>query len=524
MSPVVGQGTVTFVILGAAIVLFVSNRVPVAIVAMGVSLSLWATGVLEIDEALAGFGDPTVLFIAGTFVVAEALDATGVTTWVGQQMLARSGTGTDRLLSTMMVVCALLTALITPNASVASLIPAAVLVSLRSREAPSRLLIPLAFAAHAGALLALTGSPVSVIVSDALEDAGGERFGFFEFALAGIPLLIGTIVIVRLLGPRLLPDRTPEHAPVDFGDLARTLRSEYELPESQGLFDRRRGTAEVVIPPRSPLAGKHVFPGMVTDSGELVVLAVRRGGEELGPSDTYLRVGDVLVVRGSRMALDEHLADEEVLRVTEPSLVRRQVVPLGLGAKEAVAILALMVVVLATGTVPPAVASLGAAMAVVLLRILTIEQAYRSVSWTTVVIVAGMIPLSVAMRTTGAASTLADGLVSIVGDAGPRMLLLGLFVLVAVLGQLISNTATALVVLPVAVSSAADLGVSPTPVLMALNVAATASLLTPVATPANLMVMEPAGYRFGDYWRLGLPVLAWYGVISVLWVPFVWGW
>ena len=155
---------------------------------------------------------------------------------------------------------------------------------------------------------------------------------------------------------------------------------------------------------------------------------------------------------------------------------------------------------------------------------MSIDQAYRAVSWTTVVLVAGMIPLSAAMQSTGAASTLADGLVDLVGDAGPRMLLLGLFLLVAILGQLISSTATALIVIPIALTSAVDLGVSPTPVLMAVNVAATASLLTPVATPANMMIMEPAGYRFGDYWKLGLPVLVYYGVISVLWVPLVWQW
>jgi di/tricarboxylate transporter len=91
-----------------------------------------------------------------------------------------------------------------------------------------------------------------------------------------------------------------------------------------------------------------------------------------------------------------------------------------------------------------------------------------------------------------------------------------------VLGQLIGNTATALIVLPIAVSAAVELDVSPRPVLMAVNMAATAALLTPVATPANPMVMEPGGYRFGDYWKLGLPLMGWYFVVSVLLVPVVW--
>jgi di/tricarboxylate transporter len=202
--------------------------------------------------------------------------------------------------------------------------------------------------------------------------------------------------------------------------------------------------------------------------------------------------------------------------------VRRQVVPLGLGAKEAIAVLAVMVGLLATGAVPPAAAALLAAGALVLLKVVTIDHAYRAISWTTVILVAGMIPLSTAMQSTGAAADLADGLVDLVGDAGPYALLIGLFVLVAVLGQLISNTATALIVIPVAISSAAELDVSARPVLMAVNVAATAALLTPVATPANMMVMEPGGYRFGDYWKLGLPLMGWYAVIAIVVVPLIW--
>jgi di/tricarboxylate transporter len=108
-----------------------------------------------------------------------------------------------------------------------------------------------------------------------------------------------------------------------------------------------------------------------------------------------------------------------------------------------------MVVLLATGAVPPAVAGLLAAGAIVVGRVLTIEQAYRGISWTTVVLVAGMIPLSTAMVETGAAARLADGLVDIFGS-GPHLLLLGLFLLTALLGQLISNMATALIVLPIA--------------------------------------------------------------------------
>src|SRR3954453_22986174 len=126
------------------------------------------------------------------------------------------------------------------------------------------------------------------------------------------------------------------------------------------------------------------------------------------------------------------------------------------------------------------------------------------------------------MTESGAADKLAKGLVDVVGDAGPHVLLIGLFLLPAILGQLISNMATALIVIPIAITAAADMDVSAKPVLMAVTVSAAASFLTPVATPANLMVMGPGGYRFSDYWKLGLPLLLLFGVVAVLLVPAIW--
>ena len=514
--------TITFLILGAVVVVFVLDRLPIAIVAIGTALSLWATGVLSLSQALAGFGDPTVVFIASLFVVSEGLEAAGVTAWVGQQLFARVGASRTRLVVLTMLLVALLTAVITVNGSVAALVPVAVLLCVRLRRSPSQLLLPVAFGAHAGSLLTLTGTPVNVIVSGAAADAGVGRFGFFEFALVGIPLVVGTISIVLLFSERLLPHRSGRAIARDFSDHARTLVEQYELGGAgDELFTHRSGVAEVVIPPRSDLVGETVFPGMVTESGDLVVLAVQRSGQDLA-GENVLAVGDTLLLEGSWGALDEHLEDPDVLVVDRPDVVRRQTVPLGPGAKRAIVALAGMVVLLATGAVPPAVAGLLAAGALVLLGVLTVEEAYRGISWTTVILVGGMISLSTAMAETGAAATLADGLVDVVGDAGPYALLLGIFLLTAALGQLISNMATALIVIPVAISAAKDMDVSAKPVLMAVAVSAAAAFLTPVATPANLMVMEPGGYRFGDYWKLGLPLLALFGVVAVLLVPVFW--
>ncbi len=581
-----------------------SNRVPVGIVAIGAALSLWFTGVLELEQVLAGFGDPTVLFIASLFVVSEGLDATGVTAWAGQQLIDRAGEGRTRLVVLMMLLVAGLTALISVNGAVAALLPVVVVMAVRLGRSPSQLLMPLVFGAHAGSLLALTGTPVHVLVSDAAASAGERAFGYFEFALAGIPMLVGSIAIVVLFGERLLPDRTARNIPADLSQHARTLIEQYRLEDgafhlrlrensplvgmpatSVNLFDypevnlvgmqtkqagvlegmrslgegdlllvrgsseaiagladdlvlgirteepvdvtdtlvsQRSGLAEVVIPPRSELIGQAVFRGMVTESGDLVVLSVKRGGEEIDMEEITLTQGDTLLLQGTWEALDERLADPEVLVVDSPELVRRQAVPLGAGAKHALVVLGGMVLALATGVVPPAVAGLVAACAMVLLRVVTVEGAYRGINWTTVVLVAGMTPLSVAMTQTGAAELISDQLIALVGPLGPYALLAGLFVLTATFGQLISNMATALIVIPIALAAAGDLGLSVRPVLMSVTIAAAGAYLTPVATPVNMMVMGPAGYKFGDYWKLGLPLLGLSFVIAVFLVPLIW--
>jgi di/tricarboxylate transporter len=525
----VSHATLTLIVLGVTVALFVANRLPPEVVAIGAALALYATGVLDSAQVVAGFGDPAVTFIASLFVVSEGLDASGVTAWAGQKLIARAGASARRLLVLVLALVAGASALITPNGSVAALLPIGVVMAMQAKRRASTFLMPLAFTASAGSLLALTGSPVNVLVSEAASASAHRGFGFLSFALAGIPLVVGTIAICVLLGDRLLPTRTARTISPNLSQHARTLVEQYAIDSdvmarerlAHGLMTRDAGVAEVVIPPRSDLLGEKFFPGMVTSSGDLVVLAVQRNGEDRD-GDTVLTVGDTLLLQGKWDALDENLEDPDVLVVDSPQQVRRQAVPLGRGAAPAILILIGMVALLASGAVPPFVASLLAACAMIVLRVVTVEQAYRSVSWTAVVMIGAMFAVSVAIKDSGAAERIAHGLVETVGAGGPHALLFGLFVLTATFGQLISNTATALIVIPIAVSAATELGVSPRPVLMSVAVAAAASFLTPIATPANLMVMEPGGYHFGDYWKLGICLMALFFVVSTLLVPVIW--
>ncbi len=263
-------------------------------------------------------------------------------------------------------------------------------------------------------------------------------------------------------------------------------------------------------------------PGLVVAGSDLLILGVLRQGRDRGATETVLKVGDTVLLEGRWASLDDRAGDADVLVVDSPELIRRQGVPLGPRSKIAIGVLVAMFVLLATSVVPAAMAALLAAGAMIVLRVLSVEQAYRRIPWTTVLLVAGMLPMSTAIKSSGAGDLVAGVIVGAVDEAGPYALLVAMFIVTVVFGQLISNTATALIMIPIAVSAAAQLDLSARPVLMSLCVASAAAFLTPIATPANMMIMGPAGYRFGDYWKLGLVMVALFFVVSVGFVPLVW--
>lgn len=287
------------------------------------------------------------------------------------------------------------------------------------------------------------------------------------------------------------------------------------------LVDRDAGIAEIVVAPRSSAVGATTFPGMVRDDG-LVVLSIRRHNHDVGAHIVELAEGDTLLVHGPWAAVHALEDDHQVLVVESSEELRRQTVPLGHTAPRAAIILVVMIALLASGVVPPVVAGLLAAISMVLTRVITADQAYRAISWQTVVLIAALIPMSMAITDSGAAETVARPIVELVSGHSPYLLLVALFVLTAALGQFISNAATTLIVIPIALAAAADVGVDARPVLMVVCVAGAAALLTPIATPANMIVMNPGGYRFGDYWRLGAVVMVAWLVVAVLVIPWVW--
>jgi di/tricarboxylate transporter len=504
-----------------------------------------------------------------------------------------------------MIVAAIFSGLIGMNGAVAAMLPVIVVVAVRTGVAPSRLMIPLAFACLTGSKLTLLGTPVNVIAATQADEAGVGHIGFLEWSVLGIPLLAGTIVIVLFFGRWLLPERRSLSIPADFSAHAQTLIEQYRLEdglhhfrvrstspyvgksrtdvdlkdyadlnlvallESDGasplkraqiaegdlvlvrgdaetagrfaldmhlglredekagpiadvLLGRASGLAEVVIPLRSKMIGQMAFPGMTTEDGNLMILAIQRGGIELNQEPVALHAGDHLLLQGTWKALDQYLADPKVLVVDSPEVVQKQAVALGQGAPAAIGILALLFILLAFEIVPPPVAAVICATLMVIVRVLTLPQLYRGIDWNTCILIGAMIPPATAMTKTGAAALIGDYVVTALGSAGPHVVLMGIFLVTAVVSQFISNTSSALVMMPIGLATASELGVSPLSMMLGVAMGASASFLTPFANGVSLMVYGPGGYRFGDFWKLGLIVMIWALIVTVVVIPLYW--
>ena len=281
------------------------------------------------------------------------------------------------------------------------------------------------------------------------------------------------------------------------------------------------GMVEVMLPPDSELIGQTLRQAAFRSRHGLSVLGIRRGGRPLSGSlaGEKLAFGDILLVAGAWKRITLLQGDPKAFLVLTLPAELTEVAPAYRQAPFALTILLAMVALMTFGLVPNAVAVLLAALAMGLFRCLRMEDAYRSINWPSLVVIAGMLPLAKALEKTGGITVIADGLVVGLGGFGPLALLAGTFLLTALVGLFISNTATAVLMAPVAIAAAQKIGVSPYPFAMTVAVAASAAFATPVSSPVNTLVLAPGGYRFNDFMRVGLPLILLVMAITVLVVP-----
>lgn len=326
----------------------------------------------------------------------------------------------------------------------------------------------------------------------------------------------GDELLVRATAPII------EQAMADFNFGVQVL-DEYAEPLSGTLLSHEIGLAEVLVTPRSGFIGQTLAESNFYKRYRVQVLGVLRNNELAKRQRVKLQFGDSLLVRGS-WANIEQLVNERrnFVVVGRPEAMAQQIVDISRDTMVAGGILLAMIALMVSGVVPTVIAAVGAAVAMVLFGCLNAEQAYRGISWSSVVLIAAMIPMSTALQVTGGAELIANALVNTLGAMGPLVLMAGVFVLTSGFSQVISNTATTVLVAPIILATALSLGLSPYPFLMIVAVGASSALLTPIGTPPNLLVMAPGGYSFGHYLRVGFPLVVLYLVVSLLLIPLIW--
>jgi di/tricarboxylate transporter len=326
------------------------------------------------------------------------------------------------------------------------------------------------------------------------------------------------------------------HEVIQPGDLLLLQGSFHDLAILQGLQDlditkqserlseelesQQIGATEVLLSPRTTIAGRTLASLMFRERYGISVLAVWRKGKAFrtGLQDLPLQFGDALLVYGQRRNLEALARDPDFLVLDETAAQAPRLEK----AKIAVVIMVAVILSAILGLVPISIAALAGATCMVLTTCLSMEEAYRAIEWKVVFLIAAMLPLGAAIENTGAAQMGASALIATVGDMGPRWVVGALFFITVLGTQIIPTAALVVLMTPVALSTSATLGISPHLLMMTVAIAASSSFASPLSHPAHLLVMGPGGYRFMDYVKVGIPITLISLVISVILLPMLW--
>lgn len=284
------------------------------------------------------------------------------------------------------------------------------------------------------------------------------------------------------------------------------------------------GMAEIVLMPTSQLVNRRVKESGFRSKYGINIVGIRRKGEYIMDdlADLHLHSGDVLLVQGTWASISRLGNEEEKWVVLGQPLEEAAKVTLDYKAPMAACIMLIMIAFMVFDFIP--IAPVTAVMIAAVLMVLTgcfrnVEAAYKTINWESVVLIAAMMPMSVALEKTGASAMISQSLVSGLGAFGPFVLLAGIYFTTSLLTMFISNTATAVLMAPIAMSSATQIGLSPYPFLFAVALGASMCFASPFSTPPNALVMQAGRYKFMDYVKVGLPLQVIIGIVMVFLLP-----
>ncbi|MFC2109033.1 SLC13 family permease [Bacteroidota bacterium] len=616
--------TITFIILAITILLFVSGKIRPDIVALTSMMALSMSGILTVKETFSGFSNTSIILIAGLFIVGEAMSRAGLTAWLGNKIIVLSKNNSNKLLVLIVIGAAILSAFMSNTGTVASLMPVIIAAAWRLKTPASKMLIPLSFAAATGGLLTLTGTPTNIVTNQAMIDAGIPEFGFFEFSLIGVPLLVLTVIYMRYFGTKMLPSNEsrrledidesiqniedsyqifegfwkvrirPNSTAIgktikqmklgssmgvniikiiphetktttilkkvgikkadlnEFPDLEREFHAEDELivncsenrinrfidkynvaatklDEVDGEFVKQNvlsdevGICEMIVAPKSSYKGRHINTGRFGEKYNVQVMALNRHNKRIRGREFDLIEGDSLLVRAKWediQAIQEESRD--FLIIGSPEELAKEVGKITKKGVISIAAMVFMVAMFIWGPFSSSITVMLTAFIMIAGKCINMNQSYRAINWNVIIIMAGMIPMGIALNKTGGAKYIADSMILVLGDMHPTYFLAGIFLITSFLSQVMSNTATAILMAPIVLAASLQLGYSPLPFMMALAVSASTAFLTPFGTPTNTMVMNAGNYKFTDYLKSGSVLLLIFFIVSIVLIPIIW--
>ncbi len=283
------------------------------------------------------------------------------------------------------------------------------------------------------------------------------------------------------------------------------------------------GLSELIIPPKSVYRGKRINVGRFGSKYNVQVMALCRRNKRIRGREFVLREGDSILVRGKwediRMIQEE---SKNFLIIGHPEELAKEVGRISKKGYISIFAMVFMVTMLVLGIFSSAISVMLTAMIMVAGGCINMNQSYRAINWNVVIIIAGMIPMGIALQQTGAASLIANSMVDLLGDMHPTYFLAGVFLITTTLSQVMSNSATSILMAPIIITASIQLGYSPIPFMMILAVSASTAFLTPFGTTTNMMVMNAGKYSFKDYAKVGAGLLVLFFIISIILVPLIW--
>lgn len=592
---------ITLGILGVALILFLSERLSVDLVALLVLVALGLSRVLSSSEVFSGLSDSAVITVMAIFVLARGLETTGVAERMGV-LLARSGGG-EFLITLKLMLLAAGMSLFMNNIAVASiLMPSMATLSKRTGISLSRLLMPLAFATLLGGMATLF-TTTNIVVNSVLRENGYAEFSILEFARIGFPLALAGIIYMVFFGRHLLPKvpsgeranvlrqagdlldtykleermfraRVPEGSVLPDKPLAETgLRQTYGLNliaverQNESILDPGPGfrlqagdimlvsgrleefrkldvepfleilpereyeerdlesastvVSEVVLSPRSQHIGHTLKETHFRENLGMTILAVWNGSRVIRTNlaDHRLEFGDALLVQGPRDRLPMLRSNPDLIVLSDEEDRVRNVSG---KARLAVGIFALTVLLATLGIFPVGEVMLAGALGLVLVNVITMEQVYRAIDWRVVFLLAGMLPLGLALNKTGANQLIGGMVVDAALPYGGLALLLAVILLTVVLSQAMKGAAVSAVMAPIAISAAQTAGLDVHSLAMGVALATSIAFITPLGHPVNILIMGPSGYGFKDFTKVGLPLSILIVALIIVLLPAQW--